>query len=88
MYKLRLYVVEGTKNSMKAIHHLRAHLEEKVGNDYSLEIIDVLKNPELADRDNILATPTIVKIVPAPIRKVMGDLSNSEMTFKRLGLPN
>jgi len=86
MYNLRLYVVGKTTKSLLAIENLKAILEDQFKGLYSLEIIDVFENPGLAEGDEILATPTLVKIFPEPIRKVIGDLSNEEKVLLGLDL--
>ena len=76
MYQLRLYIVDASKNSTKAIKDLEALLEDKFKGQYSLKIIDVLAEPELAEADKVLATPTVIKTAPVPERRIVGDLSN------------
>jgi circadian clock protein KaiB len=84
MYKLRLFVTGRTPQSQRAIQNLRSICEAEIPGDYEVEVIDVLENPELAERDKILATPTLVKRLPEPIRKIIGDLSDREKVL--LGL--
>jgi circadian clock protein KaiB len=86
MYKIRLYVVGNTERSKKAIHDLSVLLEEDFKGEYSLEVINILEKPELAEEDQILATPTVVKLLPIPIRKVIGDLSDGGKILLGLGL--
>ena len=86
MYKLKIYVIGQTPSSVKAIEHLRALLEDQFKDDYSLEVIDVLENPRLAEDDKVLATPTVVKILPSPITKIIGDLSDREKVLLGLDL--
>lgn len=86
MYKLRLYVIGKTPNSIKATEHLRALLEDQFKGGYSLEVIDLLENPGLAEEDKILATPTVVKRLPEPVKKVIGDLSDKEKILLGLDL--
>jgi len=76
MYELKLYVVGQTLASVDVINKLRALLEDEFKDQYSLEIIDIIKNPQLAENDKILATPTLVKVLPPPIRRIVGDLSD------------
>jgi circadian clock protein KaiB len=75
-YILKLYVTGDTTNSQKAIKNLEKALAMKLKGAYSLEVIDVLKHPQLAEKDNILATPTLTKVLPPPFRKIIGDLSD------------
>lgn len=84
MYKLRLFITGRTPQSQRAINNLRAICESEIRGDYEVEVIDVLENPALAERDKILATPTLVKRLPEPIRKIIGDLSDREKVL--LGL--
>lgn len=75
-WELRLYVAGNTAKSMKAIANLKRYCEEHLSGEYSLEVVDLLVNPQLAAGDQILAIPTLVRKVPVPIRKIIGDLSN------------
>ena len=77
-YILKLYVAGNTPNSMRALNTLRAILESEFKGVYALKVIDVLKNPQLAEEDKILATPTLSKILPPPVRRIIGDLSDRE----------
>ena len=88
MYKIRFYVVGKTAKAVKAIEDLKVILDNeiKTQGDYSLEIVDVLENPELAANDKILATPTAVKLLPIPIAKIIGDFSNREKVLLGLDL--
>ena len=75
-YILKLYVAGNTPNSMRALKTLRNILETEFRGVYALKVIDVLKNPQLAEEDKILATPTLSKILPPPVRRIIGDLSD------------
>ena len=86
MYELKLYIIGQTPRSVRAIEDLRAILDDECHNKYSLGIIDVLENPELAEDDKILATPTVIKYLPGPIRKIVGDLSDKEKLLVGLDL--
>ena len=77
-YELRLYVAGQTVKSVTALQNLKRYCEEHLEGKYSLEVIDLLKDPQLAEGDQILAIPTLVRRVPSPIRKIIGDLSNEE----------
>lgn len=83
-FKLRLYVTGRTPNSQRAIDNLSRICEEELKGLYEVEVIDVLENPALAEDEKILATPTLVKRLPAPVRKIIGDLSDREKVL--LGL--
>ena len=76
--ELRLYVAGQTPKSMTALTNLRRYCEEHLKGRYKLEVVDLLVNPQLAEGDQILAIPTLVRKVPEPIRKIIGDLSNEE----------
>ena len=86
MYEFRFYVVGNSPGSKKAIIDLEAFLEDEFKGFYSLEIVDILKNPQLADEDNIFATPTLLKLTPPPSRKVLGDINNREKVLAGLDL--
>ena len=77
-YILKLYVAGNTPNSMRALTTLREILESEIKGVYALKVIDVLKSPQLAEEDKILATPTLSKILPPPVRRIIGDLSDRE----------
>ena len=77
-YILKLYVAGNTPNSMRALNTLREILENEFKGVYALKVIDVLKQPQLAEEDKILATPTLAKILPPPVRRIIGDLSDRE----------
>jgi circadian clock protein KaiB len=83
-WELCLYVTDRSPKCLRAIENLRRACEEHVAGLYTIEIVDLLKNPGRAADDQILAAPTVVRRLPAPIRKVVGDLSDSERL--RVGL--
>ena len=85
-YILKLYVAGNTPNSMRALKTLRNILETEFRGVYALKVIDVLKNPQLAKGDQILAVPTLVRKLPEPVRKIIGDLSNTERVLVGLNL--
>ena len=85
-YILKLYVAGNTPNSMRALKTLRNILETEFRGVYALKVIDVLKNPQLAEEDKILATPTLYKILPPPVRRISGDLSDRERVLIGLDL--
>ncbi|MEL6939058.1 MAG: circadian clock protein KaiB [Cyanobacteria bacterium J06598_1] len=85
-YILKLYVAGNTPSSTKALRTLNDILEEEFQGVYALKVIDVLKNPQLAEEDKILATPTLAKILPPPVRKIIGDLSDRERVLIGLDL--
>jgi circadian clock protein KaiB len=75
-YELRLYIAGNTQKSIAALKNLKKYCEEHLKDTYEIEVIDLLVNPQLAEGDQILAIPTLVKKVPEPVRKIIGDLSN------------
>ena len=85
-YILKLYVAGNTPNSMRALKTLRNILDTEFQGVYALKVIDVLKNPQLAEVDKILATPTLAKILPPPVRRIIGDLSDRERVLIGLDL--
>ena len=85
---LRLYVAGQTPKSLAALSNLKKLCAEHMDGEYKIEIIDLAKNPQLAKGDQILAIPTLVRSLPVPIRKIIGDLSDTErvlvgLNFKR-----
>jgi circadian clock protein KaiB len=84
MFKLRLYVTGRTPASQRAIDNLMEICESLSDERFELEVVDILENPVLAEDEKILATPTLVKRLPEPVRKIIGDLSNRERVL--LGL--
>jgi circadian clock protein KaiB len=85
-WELRLYVAGQTQKSMTALTNLKKYCEEFLKGRYKIEVIDLLKNPQLAEGDQILAIPTLVRKVPVPIRKIIGDLSNQERVLVGLDI--
>ena len=85
-WQLRLYVAGATAKSVAALANLRKLCEEHLAGRYEIEVIDLLVNPKLAAGDQILAVPTLVRKVPEPIRKIIGDLSNEERVLVGLDI--
>lgn len=83
---LRLYVAGQTPKSMLAFANLKKICEEHLKGQYSIEVVDLLENPTLARGDQILAIPTLVRKLPQPVRKIIGDLSNTERVLIGLDL--
>ena len=77
-YELRLYIAGTTPKSVTALRNLKKYCEEHLKGIYEIEVIDLLQEPQLAKGDQILAIPTLVRTLPQPIRKIIGDLSNKE----------
>jgi circadian clock protein KaiB len=85
-WDLRLYVAGQTPKSMTAFANLKRMCEEHLAGKYRIEVVDLLKEPQLARGDQILALPTLVRKLPEPIKKIIGDLSNTERTLVGLDL--
>lgn len=85
-WELRLYVAGQTPKSLAAFANLKKICEDHLEGEYHIEVIDLLKNPQLASGDQILAIPTLVRKLPAPIRKIIGDLSNTERVLVGLDI--
>jgi circadian clock protein KaiB len=85
-WELRLYVAGQTSKSMAAFSNLKKLCEEHLQGQYRIEVIDLLENPALAKGDQIFAIPTLVRKLPEPIKKIIGDLSNKERVLVGLNL--
>ncbi len=85
-YSLRLYVAGQTPRCVTAFANLKKICEEHLAGQYQIEVIDLLENPKLAQGDQILAIPTLVRKLPEPVRKIIGDLSNTERVLVGLDL--
>ena len=85
-WELRLYVAGNTPKSMTALNNLKRYCEEHLQGQYKIEVIDLLLHPQLAEGDQIFAVPTLVRKVPVPIRKIIGDLSNEEKVLVGLNI--
>jgi len=85
-WQLLLYIAGQTPKSIKALNNLKKLAETHLQGIYSIEIIDLLQNPQLAEGDQILAVPTLVRKFPEPIRKIIGDLSNEERVLVGLNI--
>jgi circadian clock protein KaiB len=86
IYELRLYIAGKTAKSVTALANLKRYCETHLKGKYIIEVIDLLVQPQLAEGDQILAIPTLVKKVPEPIRKIIGDLSNEEKVLVGLNI--
>jgi len=86
VWQLRLYVAGQTPKSLKAFANLKLICEEHLAGIYEIEVIDLLINPQLAQGDQILAIPTLVRKLPEPVRKIIGDLSDTERVLVGLDL--
>ncbi|HON61311.1 MAG TPA: circadian clock KaiB family protein [Deltaproteobacteria bacterium] len=85
-YVLRLYVTGSTPKSARAIRNLRRICEEHLKGKYELEVVDIYQQPELAQEADIIATPTLVKKLPPPLRKFIGDLSDADQVIKGMNI--
>ena len=85
-WELRLYVAGQTAKSLQAFANLKRICEKHLGDRYRIEVVDLMKNPELAKGDQIFAIPTLVRKLPEPVRKIIGDLSNTERVLVGLDL--
>ena len=86
VWNLRLYVAGQTPTSIRAFDNLKMFCEEHLKGRYQIEVIDLRENPQLARGDQIVAVPTLVRDLPGPVRKIIGDLSNTERTLIGLAL--
>jgi circadian clock protein KaiB len=85
-WQLRLYIAGRTAKSVAAFANLQKLCEEHMPGKYEIEVIDLMENPQLARGDQIVAIPTLVRKLPQPMRKIIGDLSNTERTLVGLQL--
>ena len=85
-WELRLYVAGQTPKSILALKNITRYCQENLEGRYSIEVIDLLKTPQLAEGDQIVAIPTLIRKVPVPIRKIIGDLSNEEKVLVGLNI--
>lgn len=85
-WQLRLYIAGNTPKSSAALNNLKKYCEFHLDGQYSLEVVDLLVQPQLAAGDQILAVPTLVRKVPVPVRKIIGDLSNEEKVLVGLDI--
>ncbi|MDJ0511421.1 MAG: circadian clock KaiB family protein [Crocosphaera sp.] len=87
-YLLKLYITGNTVNSQRAIANLFRICHQELNDEYSIEIIDVLEQPEKAEQAKILVTPTLVKQLPPPLQRIIGDMSNTQKVLLGLDLIN
>ena len=85
-WELKLYVAGKTPKSITALSNLKKYCEEHLKGQYKIEIVDLLEKPQLAEGDQIFAVPTLVRKVPVPIQKIIGDLSNEEKVLVGLNI--
>lgn len=85
-YRLKLFITGASPNSARAIANLKTICEKYFGKKYELEIIDVYQQPIIAKREQVVALPMLIKYFPLPVKKLFGDMSNSKMVLKGLGV--
>ena len=85
-WHLKLYIAGNTPKSITALNNIKSYCESFLKGKYKIEVIDLLLKPQLAEGDQIFAVPTLVKKVPVPIRKIIGDLSNKEKVLVGLNI--
>lgn len=86
IWELRLYIAGQTPKSLTAFANLKRICEEHLAGQYRIEVVDLVENPQLAREDQILAIPTLVRKLPQPLRKIIGDLSNNERVLVGLNI--
>lgn len=86
-YVLRLYVAGSNPRSLRTIGNLRRLCDTFLADKVDLEVVDIYQQPELAEQDQVVAVPTLVKLAPLPLRRIVGDLSNAKGVLHALGLP-
>lgn len=85
-YVLRLYITGATPQSARAIANIKKICEEYMPGYYTLDVIDLYQQPELAQAEQIIAAPTLIKLLPLPVRRILGDMSKTERVLIGLGL--
>ncbi len=85
-WELRLYIAGQTPKSVLALKNITKYCKEHLAGQYTIEVVDLLKNPQLAEGDQIFAIPTLVRKFPEPLRKIIGDLSNEERVLVGLNV--
>jgi len=85
-FALKLYVTGQTSKSKRAIANLQQICDEELSDQYTMVVIDILERPQLAENEKILATPTLIREVPQPLRRIIGDLSNTEKVLMGLDI--
>lgn len=85
-WNLRLYVAGQTPKSVTALANLKRICEQHMEGAYHIEVVDLMKNPQLAQKDQILAIPTLIRELPTPIQRIIGDLSNTERVLVGLSV--
>ena len=86
-YELRLYIAGLSSRSQRTIVNLRLICRTHLAENFGVEIIDIYQQPELAERDQVVAAPTLVRLAPLPVRRIIGDLTDEARVLRGLGLP-
>ncbi len=86
IYKLRLYIAGASPNSNRAINNIRNFCEDYLKDRHELEIIDVYQQPQIASKDQVIALPLLIKLSPAPLKRLIGDMSDTARVMKGLDL--
>jgi circadian clock protein KaiB len=86
VYKLRLFIAGASPNSIRAISNIRAFCEEHIKGLYELEIIDIYQQPQIANKDQVIALPLLIKSAPLPLKRLIGDMSDKAKVLRGLGL--
>lgn len=85
-YRLQLYVAGNTERSLRTVRNIRRICTDRLADDYTLEVFDLYQQPELASRVQVIAAPTLIKLLPLPVRRLVGDMADSERVLTSLGL--
>ena len=85
-YRLRLFVAGTTQRSLRTIASLRRLCDRHLSGQVDVEVVDIYQQPELAERDQVVAAPTLVKLLPLPVRRIIGDLSDETRVLRGLGV--
>lgn len=86
-YRLRLFVAGSSARSQETIHALRRICRAGLGEGAELEVVDIFQQPDLAERDGVVAAPALVRLSPAPVRRLVGDLSDPDRVLRAMALP-
>src|SRR5215213_10750764 len=85
-YSLRLFVTGATPNSIRAVTNIKSICEKHIPGKYMLEIVDVYKQKEIAEKEQMVALPMLIKTLPLPMRRLIGDMSNTQKVLEALGI--
>lgn len=85
-YRLRLFVAGSSARSLRTVHELRRLCRQALGEAVDLEVVDIYQQPELAERDGVVAAPTLLRLSPAPVRRLVGDLSDEQRVLRMITL--